>query len=361
MQQLRYKEIRQKQAAEMMGISIRQVQRLVEQFEIKGEKGLVHGLRGRPSNRRLPECWKEWILREYRQGYLGFGPTLASEKLKEGHDMPVHRETLRRWLLEKGLWQRQRKSRNHHRRWRHRRACYGEMVQVDGSHHDWFEGRGPKAVLMAYVDDATGEVFARFYDHEGTRPALDGLRSYIRKHGIPATLYMDRHRAYGHGVKSAFGEVLNRLGIRLITAHSPQAKGRVERLFKTLQDRLVKEMRLQRIKTLEQANQWLPTFLKTHNARFRKPPERSGNFHEPLPRHTNLDSIFSIRRLSFLRNDNTVCYKNQLYQMLDRWKDSRAKKIQVEERLNGSIRFTYRGRKLSYQTLKPTVAMKKAA
>jgi hypothetical protein len=207
----------------------------------------------------------------YQEKYQGFGPTLTAEKLGELVGIQVSKESVRAWLMESGQWQQRRKA-GAHRHWRERKSCFGEMLQLDGGHRDWFEGRRPKCVLMAYIDDATSRVYGRFYEHEGTVPAMDSFKRYIRKYGIPMSVYMDKHTTYkstaepsieeemtGIAPLSEFGRALTELEVDIIHAHSPQAKGRIERLFKTLQDRLVKEMTLRDIAAIEEANRYLDT------------------------------------------------------------------------------------------------------
>lgn len=241
-------EITQGKAAELISLSERQVRRIVQRIREEGDAGIAHRSRGRHSNRKRPQKLKERIIALYQEKYEGFGPTLAAEKLLELDEIEISDETLRLWLIEAGLWE-GRRTRKKHRQWRERKAHWGEMLQMDGSHHDWFEGRGPKCVLMAYIDDATGRVFGRFYEYEGTIPAMDSFRRYIRKYGLPMSVYLDKHSTYKSWAKltdedimagreeplSQFQRALQELGVQVIHAHSPQAKGRVERLFGTLQ------------------------------------------------------------------------------------------------------------------------------
>ncbi len=237
------------------------------------------------------------------------GPTLAAEKLAERHGLPLRDETLRRWLLAKGVTHFRRRKRPH-RAWRARKAHVGELVQLDGSHHDWFEGRGPRCVLMAYIDDASSRVFARFYDHEGTIPAMDSFQHYVQRHGLPLALYADKHTTYqspaeptvaeqlaGTEPQSQFGRALTELGVELIAAPSPQAKGRVERLFATFQDRLVKELRLAGIATLAAANQFLEHYRPVYNRRFAVPPAQAADLHRPAPSARALDGSLCLKTM----------------------------------------------------------------
>ena len=267
-------EIKQVNAADMLSMSTRQIRRIVERIRDEGEEGVIHKLRGAESNRKTADKVKDKIIRLYRNKYEGFGPTLAAEKLHDLNGITISDETLRLWLIDSGDWRKARK-RICHRRWRPRKAHPGEMIQIDGSEHDWFEGRGPRCVLMGYTDDATGEVFARFYEYEGTKPAMDSFMRYIWKYGLPLSVYLDRHTTYKSPKKespdddneslSQFERAMQELGVEVIHAYSPQAKGRIERLFGTLQDRLVKEMGLKGIKNIEEANAFLETYLPEYN------------------------------------------------------------------------------------------------
>jgi hypothetical protein len=232
------------------------------------------------------------------------------------------------------------------------------MVQIDGSHHDWFEGRGPWCVLMGYIDDATGKVFGRFYPYEGTIPAMDSFKRYIRKYGLPMSVYLDGHTTYKSTAKasieqelnqemplSAFERALKELGVEVIHANSPQAKGRVERLFKTLQDRLVKEMRLRGIRTVEEANEFLKQYLPVYNRRFSVRPQEPSNLHRPLPEGIRLDSILCIKTERTLRNDFTVAHNKRLYQIEDR---TRASRVIVHDQIDGSMKILYQGQALRF-------------
>lgn len=277
--------ITQNEAALMLGLSERQVRRVVRAVREEGDRGVIHKSRGLPSNRRMPDHVKEKALLLYQGKYPDFGPTLASEKLLEADGLRVSDETLRIWLIENGLWKKKRK-RSVHRQWRPRKECFGEMVQMDGSHHDWLEGRGPQLVLMGYIDDATNTTFARFHEYEGTLPAMDSFKRYVRKYGLPLSVYLDRHTTYKSPRKltpeeelegiaepmSEFERALKELGVEVIHAHSPQAKGRIERLFGVLQDRLIKEMRLRGVKTKDEANEFLEEYLPGYNQRFNLSP-----------------------------------------------------------------------------------------
>jgi hypothetical protein len=352
--------IDQSEAAELLSLSSRQIRRIVKRIRIEGEKGVVHRSRGKASNRRILGKTREKVIKLYRAQYCDFGPTLASEKLLERDGVQVNDETLRLWLLESGDWKKSRKKRRH-RRWRERKHHLGEMVQMDGSHHDWFEGRGPWCVLMSYIDDATGKVFARFYDYEGTIPAMDSFKRYLGKQGLPMSLYLDRHTTYKSTAKpsiedefnntmplSEFERALKELGVRVIHANSPQAKGRVERLFRTLQDRLVKEMRLRGIRTIQEGNGFLKHYLALYNRRFCVLPVEGTDLHRPLPPGVNLDTILCIKTERMLRNDFTIAHNKKLYQIRDKTK---AAKVEVQDRIDGSIKIFYQNQALRFDEI----------
>jgi transposase len=352
--------IKQVEAAEILSLSGRQIGRIVKRIRSEGSRGIVHRSRGRPSNRRISEKMKERVIHLYRTQYKDFGPTLASEKLLERNGIWISDETLRMWLLETGDWRKIRRRRRH-RQWRERRHHYGEMVQMDGSHHDWFEGRGPCCVLMGYIDDATGRVFGRFYGYEGTIPAMDSFKRYIKKYGLPLSLYLDRYKTYKSTAKptledelndveplSDFERALRELGVEVKHANSPQAKGRIERLFGTLQDRLVKEMRLRGIRTLEEANAFLGEYLSIHNRRFSVSPKERDNLHRPLGRGLDLDAILCIKTERALRNDFTVAHNRKLYQVEDKVNTS---KVMVQDRMDGSTHITHKNRALRFREI----------
>jgi len=352
--------LKQVEAAEILSLSGRQIRRIVKRIRKEGSRGILHRSRGKPSNRRLSDKIKERVIHLYRTRYQDFGPTLASEKLLERDRIRMSDETLRMWLLETGDWRKIRRQRKH-RQWRERKAHEGEMVQMDGSHHDWFEGRGPWCVLMGYIDDATGKVFGRFYDYEGTIPAMDSFKRYMKKHGLPMSVYLDKHTTYkstgkasieeqlnGTEALSEFERALKELGVEVIHANSPQAKGRIERLFRTFQDRLIKEMRLRGIRTMEEANGFLEEYLPLYNRRFAVCPKEKANLHRSVGRGVDLDGILCIKTQRTLRNDFTVAHNKKLYQVEDKL---RGTKVMVQDRLDGSLVMTYRGQRLRFKEI----------
>lgn len=364
------REINQQEASEFLRLSDRQVRRIVKRVKVEGESGVVHKLRGHNGNRGIKESFKQKILKVYHTSYDGFGPTLASEKLLERDGLKVNCETLRLWLIEKALWQAKPRRVRKSLSWRERKANLGEMVQMDGSHHDWLESRGPKLVLMGYIDDATSRFYGKFYNYEGTMPAMDSLKGYIKKYGIPKSIYLDRHSTYKMTKKYAytdwpfrdkeeltqFGRACQQIGIELIYAYSPQAKGRVERVFKTLQDRLTKELRLNKTATCKEANELLGLYLDSFNSRFQVTARRSGDLHRPVDKRIALDDILSVQTKRPLRNDRTVLHNNRWYQVLNR---TRAKDVTVHEHLNGRMVIKYGKNHLEYKTIEgPIVRVK---
>ncbi len=349
--------IKQVSAAPLLSLSTRQIRRLLSRIRKEGQRGIVHQSRGKPSNRRYPDTVKNKAIALYRQRYRGFGPTLAAEKLSEENGIRITDETLRKWLIASGDWQKARKK-SVHRQWRERKQHCGAMVQMDGSHHDWFEGRGPKCVLMGYIDDATNRAYGRFYEYEGTMPAMDGFKRYIKKHGIPLRVYLDKHGAYksngkptieeelqGIGPLSEFERALSELAVEVINANSPQAKGRIERFFGTLQDRLVKEMRLKNITSIKEANTFLDQYWPAYNRRFAVRPVRKEDLHRDIPQGLTLDNVFCVKTKRTLRNDFTVAHNRKLYQVHSH---VRASAVVVQDRLDGSMVITHKDRPLQF-------------
>ena len=282
------KRLTQREGAAQLGLSVRQVKRLVRMHREEGVGGLISKRRGRPSNRRIEEGEREAILACVRARYADFGPTLAAEYLASFHGFTRSVETLRQWMTGAGLWVPKRQRRKRPFQLRERRACVGELVQIDGSPHAWLEGRGPRCTLIAFIDDATGRLqYARFEPAETSRAYLRGLRSYVADYGRPVAFYSDRHSIFTKHdpedpTPTQFERAVRDLGIEPILALSPQAKGRVERSFQTFQDRLVKALRLAGVDTPEAANALLPRFVEHYNARFAKPAKNPQDAHRPL-------------------------------------------------------------------------------
>lgn len=352
----------QAEAARLMGLSVRQVRRLQRRLEREGDLGVVHRQRGQASHRAKDVEMRQAVLEAYRQDYMGFGPTLAAEKL-QSRGLAIDHETLRRWLLADGLWQRQRK-RDRHRQRRERRECFGELVQADGSHHDWLEGRGPWMVLVVMIDDATSKTVARFYPAETTEAYMDLMSRYLRKRGRMTAMYVDKDsifRAEKHDADyvqptlTQFKRALDDLEIVLVLANSPQAKGRVERFNQTAQDRLVKELRLAGATTMQQANKVLDTiFLPWFNRRCVVPAKSPNNAHRPLHQSMNLGSILSHQIKRHVSNDYTIRLDNRLYQLLPpALPGLRGGRVTVERRLDGTMHLRFKGQYLKYKLCGP--------
>jgi hypothetical protein len=267
---------------------------------------------------------------------------------------------VRNWFIDEKIPYDGRKVRQH-RQWRERKHSFGEMEQVDGSFEYWFGDRGPRCVLMAYIDDATSNVFARFYEYEGTIPALDSFKHYVKRHGIPLSVYIDRHATYKSRREATieeqlankepltqFKRALVELGVGVIHAWSPQAKGRVERLFRTLQDRLIKEMKLKGISTIEDGNRFLEYYLPIFNKRFSVKAGQDEDLHRPIPAGFDLDSVLCKKTEHVLRNDFTVAHERKLYQVLD---NIRARKVLVEEKVDGGLMISFKGKRLNYKEI----------
>jgi len=313
-------------AAERLGITDRQFRRLLERYRQEGPSGLVSRKRGLPSNNRLPADRETVALGLIREHYADFGPTLAAEKLHERHGLTVSKETIRRLMTAAGLWvpRKQRPPKVYQPR--NRRACYGELIQIDGSDHRWFEDRAPACTLLVYVDDATSRIMElRFTHSEATFTYFAATRAYLERHGKPVAFYSDKASVFRNNKPNAtggdghtqFARAMFELNIEGICANSSQAKGRVERTHLTLQDRLVKELRLRGISTMEAANAFMPEFMADYNARFGKEPLNSFNAHRPLRPDENLDLIFTWREPRCVSKSLTIQYDKMLYLLAD--------------------------------------------
>ncbi len=350
-------------AAGLMGLGYRQARRVWRRYQIRGDAGLVHRLRGVPSLRRHAPELRARVLARYDERYPDFGPTLAAEYLA-GEGLKVDHETLRRWLIAEGK-RPVRRRRQRHRQWRERKACLGQMVQLDGSHHDWFEGRRARCVLMVMVDDATGRLWAQCFEEETTRASYDVLEGWVRRYGLPRSLYVDRDSIYrceglgsvaeqlaGKEPQTQFGRAMEALDVELILAHSPQAKGRVERMNGVLQDRLVKALRLAGINDLESANRFLAeTFLPAFNRKFNVVAASPANVHRGVPRE--LDDMLSWEAERVVQRDWTVAQGGRGYQ-LDRQHEALSlagKKVIVRTLRDGSVQLVHRGKKLKWREL----------
>lgn len=340
-----------------MGISDRQIRNLIVKVREKGDKGIAHGNRGREAPNKMAKAQEERIAEIVKKEYPDFRPTLAAEKLKESHGIRLGREKLRQIMIAEGLWNVRRRPQGYVHQWRERKAYLGEMVQLDGSHHDWLEDRGPRLVLMGYIDDATNRFFGRFYDYEGIYPAMDSLERYIKLYGLPASLYLDKHSTYkttrqpdteellrGERARTQFERAVKELGIRVIHANSPQAKGRVERVFGTLQDRLVKEMRLEGIETREEANKFLDIYLPRFNEQFMRAARGEGDLHRPLPKEINLREILCVKGYRTINDGCIIKWRRRVFVLNSPSIALRRRKVEVREHFDGEITFRYKGR-----------------
>ena len=360
------KEIKSIEAAQILALTTRQILRLKNKVAKDGIKGLVHANRGVPSLRKIPNQEKEKIKKLLHEHYPDFGPTFAAEKLDEVHKLKRDPKTIRAIMIEEQLWKPKHKRKQEYHSWRQRRASFGELVQYDGSYEYWLEDRGEKYCLLAAIDDATGKVtYAKFDNHEGVEPTFNFWQEYLQINGKPHEIYVDKFSTYSMNHKLAkenpdtltqFERAMTELQIGVIKANSSQAKGRVERLFKTLQDRLIKELRLNNISTIPQANEFLTkTFLPKFNAKFSVVPRSNANLHKKITNQEKkgFPSIFSRHYERTIRNDYTLSYKNIWYQLKETQSVAIFKKdvVIVEERFDGTITFKLRGKYLNYKQL----------
>ncbi len=357
----RDKQLSLVKVAQLLALSYRQCKRIWQRFKQTGDAGLVHRLRGRPSSRRIADTKRRAILDLYEAHYRGFGPTLAAEKLAERDGQPLDHETLRRWLMAEGRWSRQRK-RTRHRQRRERKPHCGELVQIDGSEHDWFEGRGPRAVLMVLIDDATNRTYARFYEAEDTRAAFDVFGRYYDRYGLPQALYADLDSIYRVNAPvpatttepplTQFGRAMKQLGVRIVPAFSPQAKGRVERRHGVFQDRLVKELRLAGIDREAEANRYLEdTFLPGLNQRFTVVAKNKADLHHTLERGVRIEEMLCWEDERVVARDWTLSHQARCYQIDKRHAALSLvrRRVVVRELLDGRHQLLYRGEKLHWR------------
>ncbi|ENN8379095.1 ISNCY family transposase, partial [Providencia rettgeri] len=362
------KRLRQRDAASQLNLTERQIQRLVNRYRELGIAGLAHMQRGKQANHCFPDAFKLRVMALLHQNYSDFGPTLATEKLFEKHKIIVSVETIRKWMIAEGLWVPYVRRKPRVYQPRSRRDCLGELIQLDGSHHDWFEGRAPKCCLLVFVDDATGRLMhLRFGETESAFDYMLATREYIEKHGKPLAFYSDKHGVFRvnhpNGARTGttqFGRVLHDIGVELICANSPQAKGRVERANKTLQDRLIKEMRLEGINNIKEANAWLEGFVSDFNRRFARAPRYPKNLHRPITEHREeIDDIFSWQETRKLTKSLTFRYDKMIYLVEPTEENSRlaGENIQVYDYPDGTLAFKYGYRSLRYQVFDKLVCI----
>ena len=359
-QKITAKQITQIEAAQLLGISYRQVKRIVQQYRQHGAISITSKRRGKPSNNKLPVKLKEIILTIIKQKYSDFAPTFAHEKLCQHHDINCCVETVRKWMIEDGLWQVKAQRRACIHQPRERRAQRGELIQIDGSPHDWFEGRSARCNLTVFIDDATGQLMAlHFTPTETTQAYMEALDYHIKQHGRPVALYADKHSIFRVNMKhcdaqrTQFARACKTLDIELIHANTPQAKGRVERANQTLQDRLVKELRLQGINDIESANTYLPLFIEDYNKRFEKSAKSSVDAHREVLHDTQqVQQILSLHSKRTLSKNLTCQYNNVQYQIQSKTKGYRLRytPVTVIESFEGEITLLNEGKVLSYRT-----------
>lgn len=360
----------QAQAAQLLGLSVRQVKRLCRRVREHGELGLVSRRRGRPSNRRIAPALREHFVALVREHYADFGPLLAHEYLRQEHGLECSVETLRGWMMQAGLWQAKRRRAKRVHLPRERRAALGELVQIDGSHHDWFEGRSAKCCLIAFIDDATGRVLgAQFFEQETTQGYFAVLHALVQRLGVPLALYSDRHGIFTKSdpedaKPTQFERALLQLDIEPICARSPQAKGRVERLFQTLQDRLCKAMRLAGIDTIDAANNWLSEYLREHNRRFAVAPRQAQDMLRPWPGSTQaLADICSMHHQRQLSAQGACKFEGSILQLLPGQAHAPKARamVNIAQHGDGSLHLSYRGQALTYRGYTVQAASKPVA
>lgn len=348
-------------AAQVLGLTERQVWRLLKTYRLRGADGLISKKRGQPSNRRTPDDVRLAAMAIVKERYADFGPTLAAEKLREQHGLTISRETLRVWMLDAGLWADRVKRRGRVYQPRYRRECVGELVQLDGSEHWWFEDRGPQCTLLVFIDDATSRLMhLQFVQSESTFAYFNATQRYLEQHGKPVAFYTDKHAVFrvnkpsglhGDGM-TQFGRALKALSIEIICANSSQAKGRVERANKTLQDRLVKELRLAGVCTMDDGNAFLPAFMADYNARFAKAPFNDKDLHRPMQARDRLDEAFTWRAERTLSQSLTLQYDNILF-MIEPSEFAQAaigRRVEVVDFPDGRLEVRYKGRSMPYRT-----------
>jgi hypothetical protein len=372
LQDLAAARIKVADAATLMGLGRRQVFRLAKAYSQHGPEALVSRRRGRPSNRCYPTTLRAEIIGIVRERYFDFGPTLAAEKLAELHGIHLARETLRQWMIAAGLWKDRRARLKPVHQPRYRRDCVGELIQIDGSEHRWFEGRGPQCTLLVYIDDATSRLMhLQFVQSESTFDYFAATRAYLERHGKPVAFYSDKHGVFRVNKKEAasgdgmtqFGRALHALNIDIICANSSQAKGRVERAHGTLQDRLVKEMRLCGIDTIAAGNAFLPAFMEQYNRRFAKAPFDNRDVHRALSGHDDLDDVFAWKEERSVSVNLTLQY-DQVVFMLEPTPIARSlarKRVTVIDYPDGRLAIRHHGVDLPYRTFDKRPQVNQAA
>lgn len=346
-------QITQKKAAELLNLTDRQVRNLLMRYELEGARGLISQKRGKTSNRAFDLKFKNQIMALVREKYPDFGPTFAKEKLLEYHNLNLSVETLRKWMIQENLWI-HRKSKHKVHPLRPRRDYFGELIQIDASHHHWFEDRGDKCALIVFIDDATSTITSLFFCAvECLEGYFQALKKHLLKYGKPRGLYSDRHVIFAGWDKiqhAQFIRALKELDIESVLASSPQAKGRVERVNQTLQDRLVKEMRLRNISNIDDANRYLPEFLEKFNKKFSKEPRGQFDAHRPLESGSDLERILTRCEVRTVTKDLSISYNNKFLKIVEtsKAKNLRRRKVEVRQKTDGTIKIYFEGKELSY-------------
>ncbi len=361
------------QGAELANVSRRQMTRLVRAFRSHGAAGLISRKRGGPSNRQYSDGFRDYVLALINQHYPDFGPTFALEKLQDDHGVSLSKETLRKWMIEAGIWKSRKELRKRVYQPRNRRECFGELIQVDGSHHWWFEGRGPKCALLVYIDDATSKlVHLRFAASENAFDYFTATKDYLTRYGKPMAFYSDKHAVFRTTHASSkdattgmtqFGRALDELNIDIICANSPQAKGRVERANKTLQDRLVKELRLRGISTIEDANAYAAEYMASYNARFGKLACNPKDMHRPLSARDSLDGAMCHKFQRTLSSSLTLRYDKVLFilEPTELATSLARQKLTVCDYPDGRLEIQHNGVSLPYRTFDKLRSVNRAA
>lgn len=354
--------LNQKVAAEQLSLGVRQLQRLISAYRKNGEKAIISKHRGKKSNNSLSDSLKKEIARIINKKYWDFGPTFAHEKLTEDHGIEVSVSTIRKIMVENKIWTSQKvKAKKVHQR-RAPRECYGELIQMDGSYHDWFEGRSPKCCLIVLIDDATSRImWLQFVKWESCFAYFNALKKYIKRYGKPLSIYTDRlavfettRKAEKSYRETQLHRALTSLGTKLILANSPQAKGRVERVNGTLQDRLIKEMRLAHISSMEEGNAFLQSYITKHNKKFAKKPKSSIDAHTTSESYSSIENILCLHHERKISKDLMIFFKGKTYQILETKQKYRlsGKKILITEKENGGLEFVYNQRRLNVEIYK---------
>lgn len=359
-QRIKERRLKVSHAAQLAGVSRRQVHRWIRSYDVDGAEGLASKKRGKPSNRKYSEALRANVISLVTERYYDFGPTLAREKLDEIHNIRVSKETLRKWMIESGIWTPRVQSKKRIYQPRYRRDCYGELIQIDGSDHEWFEGRAARCTLLVYIDDATSKLMhLEFVHSESTFDYMRATSAYISKHGKPLAFYSDKHSVFRINVNGAlsgdnmtqFSRSLKELNIDIICANSPQAKGRVERANSTLQDRLVKELRLRGISSMEEANKFMPEYIEMYNAKFAREPRLAKDIHRSLTEHEDMDLAFCVKNTRTLAKDLSLQY--DLMRFLVEPNDQTAKlvgkEVTVHDYPDGRVEIRHLGKPLSYR------------